>query len=249
MSVCVCALNCGGIPSPEPHHNWRFGASLICIFVCILWSLSWQFFWDFCWYAFKRWGHRIVRPSLLFVEEPLYWNLTKNWSSGQILWFFFTICHGNELVHLHWNLHVKIWNVVFGTICHGWLTTFFQPFLWHWMWSSLYCPSHGTLHRILHNYGWWNYVKWVSGILEQIFVSALKCSESVALGASALPPNNLRTKFWLLWIPCAHLLEWWPHLAFSRSELARLRSLKYIRFTISVHCIFVNLKPKSLIGC
>ena len=71
MSVCVCALNCGGIPSPEPHHNWRFGASLICIFVCILWSLSWQFFWDFCWYAFKRWGHRIVRS--LFAPHCCLW--------------------------------------------------------------------------------------------------------------------------------------------------------------------------------
>ena len=109
---------------------------------CEAWAGS--FSGDFCWYPFKGWGHWIVRslfaPSCRLCWESLYGNCTKNWSFGQTLWFFFTVCHGNELVHLHWNLHTKIWNVVFGTSCHGWLKIFFQSFVWHWMWSSLHLP-------------------------------------------------------------------------------------------------------------
>lgn len=122
---------------------------------------------------------------------------------------------------------------------------FLSILVWYWMWSPLHCPLQGTLHRILHNYGWWGYVKWVSGILEQIICESIelfwfRCTWRIN-PSTQLIENEVFAGMDL----CAHLLEWLPHPAFSRFELLRLRSLKYLRFTISVYCIFVNLKPKS----
>ena len=252
VSVCVCvrALNCGGSPSPEPHHNWRFGAFLICNFCMHFVKLELVVFLG----IFVGTLSRVGGIELFAHCSPLAAVCVGNPFTGIALKIEVLVRHyGSSLQYamaMSWFTSIEISTLKFGmwssapVATVGWQFSF-NPLcgIGCDLLSTALCKGPSTGFCTIMGDG----VMW-SGSQEfwnKFFVSLLNCSDSAALGASTLPPNWLRTKFSLVWILCAHLLEWLPHLAFSWSELVRLRSLKYLRFTISVYCIFVNLKPKS----
>ena len=179
VSVCVCALNCGGSPSPEPHHNWQFGAFLICNFCMHFVKLELVVFLG----IFAGTLSRVGGIELFAHCSPLAAVCVGNPFTWMALRIEVLARHyGSSLqyaVAMSWFTSIEISTLKFGM----WSSAQVATVGWQFSFNPLCgigcdllstCPLQGTLHRILHNYGWWGYVKWVSGILEQIFCESIE---------------------------------------------------------------------------